>query len=786
MKLRSQILIFLLFFGTTPLLVAISINAPLMFNQLEMLYHKAYLQSLRDDFRDVEQHLATRHEMVRLLTKFPEPGIQLKHTPPPKGFQIDLVKERIRYTDWLNHILKDQQDITQVLFLDPMAAIQFCLERDPQTLNFSACQQTDTPVNTRLFQTSLNSPAGVVLVGAIRFNPAAGRVNPRHFMNLSLISPISTDANTSPLGAVVVHLDIGGLAKAYQDTYWVYNNGSYLKYGEAVNDNAQAFTDYPGLKELFSKGTFALWKQADQAQVIWVPLFATEKNGPLWVGRRVDPSPMETFSNRLENRTLLVMAILFVLVLLIAHWIAKRLSTFGRELLTGISQVLKGDGEVRFQWRGSQEVKQLSNELSQLSKSHSQHSQKLRHHAKELEESNRYKSEFLANVSHELRTPLNSILLLSKLLSQQDTLNAESRQQAQVIHNAGSDLKSLIDNILDLSQIEARKCNIHLKPVDLVPLLHELLELLQPQFAAKHLSLSLHIEPLAQTQITSDREKLRQIIKNFLSNAVKFTQQGGVEIRLLDHSAADRQHPIQISVHDSGIGIAKEKQQLIFEAFRQADGSTNRRFGGTGLGLSISRELAHLLGAEIHLESQANHGSIFSLHLPLEVDTDRIDEQHVIITHQENAASPAPHASHSIAPPLLEANFKQQRLLLVENDLNVLLSLTPLLESWNLHVTAAGDGQEALETLQDEPDFDLILLDMNMPKRDGFETLKSLRQQTRFQKLTVISLIKRDQNTDQIRCLAIGATDSLNKPLEHPALLKTLNQYLSPSLGESP
>jgi len=781
MKLRSQILIFLLFFGTVPLLVAISINAPLMFNQLEMLYHKAYLQSLRDDFRDVEQHLATRHEMVRLLTKFPEPSIQLKNSAS-NHLAVNLDQERQRYTNWLNQILKDQQDITQILFLDQNATSQFCLERNPQTLNFSLCQQIEHAVNSELFHTSLNSPVGVVLVGPIRFNPAAGRINSRHFMNLSLISPITADNNPAKkLGAVVVHLDIGGLAKAYQNTHWVYNNGSYLKYGEAVSDDAQAFKDYPGLKELFANGTFTLWKQASE-QVIWVPLFATEKNGALWVGRRVDPSPMESFSNRLENRTLLVMAVLFIVVLLIAHWIAKRLSGFSRDLLSGINQVLKGESEVHFRWRGPQEVKQLAAELTQLSKTHAQHSQKLRHHAQELEESNRYKSEFLANVSHELRTPLNSILLLSKLLTNQTKLDAESHQQAKVIHNAGSDLKSLIDNILDLSQIEARKCTVHLESVELAPLLQELLELLQPQFDAKNLTFSLKIDDTATSHLVSDREKLRQILKNFLSNAVKFTQQGCVEIQLQSNPDRDQaERPIQISIHDSGIGIPAEKQQLIFEAFRQADGSTSRRFGGTGLGLSISRELAHLLSAEITLESQPHQGSSFHLKLPLEVNTQLIDNEHVVITHQSAEQMTPSEPEMEPKPIEVTANFKQQRLLLVDDDLKDLLSLTPLLESWNLDVTAAGDGKEALETLHDEPDFALVLLDMQMPEMDAFTTLKTLRQQDRFQQLKVIALLDSDKISELETCLRAGANSSLNKPLDPKSLLDSISPYLLPS-----
>ncbi|TAN80273.1 MAG: GAF domain-containing protein, partial [Gallionella sp.] len=234
--------------------------------------------------------------------------------------------------------------------------------------------------------------------------------------------------------------------------------------------------------------------------------------------------------------------------------------------------------------------------------------------ARQLEQSGRYKSEFLANMSHELRTPLNSIILLSKMMAANEDarLDAEAVKRAEIILRSGEDLLRLINDVLDLSKVEAGRMVINASPIASNALLAEFLELFEP--AARERGLEFRQEDLLQGEFTSDPDKLAQILRNLLSNAFKFTRQGSVILRLerRDHP----RWPIRISVRDTGIGIPADKQQLIFEAFQQVDGSTSREFGGTGLGLTISRRFAQLLGGTIELSSTPGEGSEFALLLP--------------------------------------------------------------------------------------------------------------------------------------------------------------------------
>ena len=385
-----------------------------------------------------------------------------------------------------------------------------------------------------------------------------------------------------------------------------------------------------------------------------------------------------------------------------------------------------------------------------------------------MEESNRYKSEFLANVSHELRTPLNSILLLSKMLSEsQVSLTPEQLKQARVIHQAGSDLQSLIDNILDLSRVEAGHAALHIERIALRPLLEEVMELMQPQFQEKGLALELETAPDAPETLVSDREKLRQILKNFLSNSAKFTERGGVLVRLTGNSGRDAGAcPVRITVSDTGIGIPKSKHGVIFEAFKQADGSTSRRFGGTGLGLTISRELATLMGGRIELQSEEGKGASFSLLLPLQFDSERAAAQQVLIEETEEDEEP-------VTPVIPEASFQGKSILLVDNDVRNLLALTPTLEAWGLRVTAAGDREEALDTLREEPECALVLTDVMMPEGEGYDTIREIRRQG---DLPVIALTADAES--QVRSGEAGANEVIPKPVDVTRLKEVLERYL--------
>jgi signal transduction histidine kinase/CheY-like chemotaxis protein len=785
-KLRTQILLFFLLFALTPLITAVVLNLPLVLARMELFYHKAYLQNLRADFRDLDQHLASRDEMVRLLAKLPEPGTLLEEQVQQGEKTID--HARARYTQWINQILKDQLDIFQIVFFDLKGQERFWLERDQATQEWHPTLKRPTRPQSSFILSGVKGKPGQVLVSPISLDPEAGATDPRRFMTLRLISPIDDPTGNESMGAVMISIDVGGIARYYSNTLWAGSDGQFLEHAGAHASKGNAFSRYPGLKELFAKGKPVLW-EGDGQQIMWVPMFLTEHSGPLWVGRQVDPSPIAQFRNALTLRVLTIVFALSVAVWFAARWVAKRTDRLSHELLGGLQRVLQDEERVTFNWQRPQELKQLGERLSRLAAEHNENTRNLRAHAQKLEESNRYKSEFLANVSHELRTPLNSILLLSKLLADRNSgLPPEQIKQAQVIHEAGADLQTLIDNILDLSRIEAQRTTFHLEGIDLPGLLQDLVELVRPQFEVKGLPLKLEIDSAAPRRAWSDPDKVRQIIKNFLSNAVKFTDRGSVTLKL---SNAGKSPPclaaLRISVLDTGIGIHASQQGHIFEAFRQADGSTSRRYGGTGLGLSISQQLSQLLGGCIELESEEGKGSVFSLLLPLELKQVK-REQTSSATGDDATTLSIPRVADNHAPSSDSTSrdttaepeaveIRGHRVLLVDDDVRNLLSLTPVLESWGLDVTAAGDGHEAMEVLE-EDEFSIVLMDLMMPEMDGYDTIRCIRSRPQLRDLSIIALTARTGEKEREACLEAGADDFLSKPVDLQELKQTIARHL--------
>jgi len=773
MKLRTQISLLLFLFGLIPLLVAFVINIPMIFDRIEILYHKAHIQNLRARFSDLDQYIGRRQEMARLLAKIPEPGMLLSEEEQQDAPGLETA--RSGYVDWVNQVLADQLDIMRILFLDADGNSRFWLDRDLESRRLQANEEQLLDVNPELVEAGRALSPGGVLTGPIVIDPSASESSPNRYMQLSLVSPVvipivspeSGDVSERR-GEVVVYLDMGGLTTAYRGNYWVQSDGHYLGDVDHSVQAGKAFRDFPGLEQLFARGELDLWSYKGQ-QVMWVPLFDTEHSGPIWVGRSVDPSPLAMLLRAVNVRVAIVAAGLLIVVFVVARLIAMRAERLGHELTDGISRVLEHDEAIRFSWPRPEELHELGTHLTRLASTHSEHNRALHDYAEELEASNRYKSEFLANVSHELRTPLNSILLLSKMLAENSAgqLSGEASRQAQIIHAAGTDLKALIDNILDLSRVEARQMLLLSETVDLRKLLTDVIELLRPQFDVKQLRLDLQIDTDAPGTIVSDGEKLRQILINFLSNAVKFTDRGGVTVRLQRGDSS----PVCISVTDTGIGIPADKLDLVFEAFTQADGSTSRRFGGSGLGLTISRELARLMGGEISVASEPGKGTTFSLLLPLQMP--------VTPAAEGGSRSTGSRQDKPARESLPSADYHGARILLVDDDVRNLLALTPLLEQWGLEVMAAGDGEEALETLATAGPFDVLLLDIMMPGMDGYEVIRQLRKQPGSAALPVIALTAKASEEDRQQCLAAGASDCVVKPLDPRVLKLALDEILS-------
>ncbi|NEX15810.1 MAG: hybrid sensor histidine kinase/response regulator [Halochromatium sp.] len=822
MKLRYYILLLLLAFGLVPLIVAVLINLPLVLDRTAMFYQKAYLQNLRADFRDLDQHLASRHEMIRLLAKLPEPGIILGEAGDEEA--IDLA--RARYTGWINQMLSDQADLIEILFVDGDGNERFWLERNAATREWRPTEIPPDPPSRGFTNAGLKLKSGEVVVSRIRVNSFAASEDPRQLMTLQLASPVGQHVadETKPLGLLMVTIDVGGLANFYRETLWVTDDGRYLRPGEPFSEEALAFTDFPGLEAIFEEEKLALWKGDFGPPLLWVPMFLTEEAKPLWVGRPVDPSPIANFRNALVGRVLSIVLVLILVVLIMARWLASRAERFGQQLTSGVRGILREEQLPAFPWRGPTEVRELGDQLNALAHSHAEHLSAERQHMRQLEQSNRYKSEFLANVSHELRTPLNSILLLSKLLAAQESgLDNDQRRQARVINEAGRDLLTMIDNVLDISRIEAGAVTVHLEWIPIRPMIDELVVLLGPIFSEKGLKLRVELSGAAPTQLYSDQAKIRQILKNFLSNAAKFTQQGQVTIAI---KAGDGNFPLEISVTDTGIGIPDGKEEIIFEAFRQADGSTRRRYGGTGLGLSISKELAQLLGGQISVTSTLGMGSCFRLHLPLACDPSHVPAAEVIETQQalpahsetteiNTSASDSdakraadagstrppqeaepmpstlalPHAGrpdHRFSeqdPETADTDYANQWVLLVEREVQSLVAVTAELEALGLQVQTAADEEEAFETLSEEHDCSMLLLASCLEASDTCATIKRLRQTERLSNLPILVLGNLD-TAEQARCLEAGACCFLQKPIEPAALANLIHASLRPSAVE--
>jgi signal transduction histidine kinase/HAMP domain-containing protein len=396
--------------------------------------------------------------------------------------------------------------------------------------------------------------------------------------------------------------------------------------------------------------------------------------------------------------------------------------------------------------------------------------QEIEERAKQLDQASRYKSQFLANMSHELRTPLNSLLVLARLLAQNPLGNLTGKQveYATVIHSSGSDLLRLINDILDLTKVEAGKMDINPERFALAGLIEDLRGVFGPLTEEKRLGLTITTGPGVPADLVTDKQRLRQILYNLLSNAVKFTERGRVEL-LIETAAAqfpDTGSRIVFSVTDTGIGISPDNLSSIFSAFQQADGTTSRRYGGTGLGLAICREVAARLGGEVTVHSEFGAGSTFGLHLPLT----QHGGSHPRAFAAEGSIRPVPAAMPHEA-------LRGHKVLVVDDDPRNAFVLTDILEMHGMTVVQATDGRKAIAELA-PGDIDLVLMDVMMPRMDGYETTRAIRRMPQYARLPVITVTARAMQGDREKSIDAGATDYITKPIDIEELLNCMERWL--------
>jgi signal transduction histidine kinase/CheY-like chemotaxis protein len=422
--------------------------------------------------------------------------------------------------------------------------------------------------------------------------------------------------------------------------------------------------------------------------------------------------------------------------------------------------------------------------------------------AAQLAISSRYKSEFIANMSHELRTPLNSLLILAEQLEDNPDHNLTDTQvqYANVINASGKELMSLLNSVLDLAKAESGTVSADLADLSLEELRRGLLHEFEPVAQSRHLAYSIDRAPGSPSSIVSDPQRLRQILKNLLVNAFKFTERGAVriEIGMADRgwseesiSLVEAPSVLAISVSDTGIGINDEQQQRIFEAFAQGDGTTARLYGGTGLGLSISRELARLLGGEIAVASTPGQGSTFTVYLPLDLTAPAAlsapgDDLPRARTPEETVAAAMSQAElgdverHRRWSGDTALAVEGMRILVVDDDFRNIFALSALLERNHADVAIAESGSEALATLERGPAFDVVLMDIMMPVLDGYDTIRAIRHIDRFTTLPIIAVSGKVMDGERQRCLDAGADDFVSKPINVTDLLAALTPWLAP------
>jgi len=464
------------------------------------------------------------------------------------------------------------------------------------------------------------------------------------------------------------------------------------------------------------------------------------------------------------NRLLLYFAMLAGLALFISMIVSEHLQRWISGPITKLAKAAKTVTEketysVRVQGRSKDEVGQLVSAFNEML-------QEVESREQALIQTSRAKSDFLANMSHELRTPLNGIIGMTSLL-EETSLGGEQSNLVSYIKTSGDHLMTVINDILDFSKIEAGMMVLERAPFDLHQTVEDIKVISGSLAEEKGLDLTIDFDEKVPVQVKGDVVRVRQILLNLVSNAIKFTAEGGVVVKVTRSGSGNNLERVRFAVTDTGIGIPPDKQAAVFEQFTQADSSTTRSFGGTGLGLAICKQLVELMGGTFGLNSAEGEGSVFWFELNLEADADNItptpDEvsgEDVFLT--EGACAEGCHI-----------------LLAEDNPINQVFA-RKLLTILGAEVQVANNGLEALEMVQNE-EFDLVLMDCQMPIMDGYQATDQIRQLGgHFGDLPIIALTAFALAEDKEKCLAAGMNDYLTKPVDRQAIVSAIKRWAKP------
>ncbi|MFT4918346.1 MAG: signal transduction histidine kinase [Zhongshania aliphaticivorans] len=464
-------------------------------------------------------------------------------------------------------------------------------------------------------------------------------------------------------------------------------------------------------------------------------------------------------------------AFISILVCICFAWfISRRFSQPLAEIISLTKNITAGNFYKQIRNIKPGELGELQSHVNNMARSIEKQQQELKDNLQNLlqakeeaDKANLAKSQFLATMTHELRTPLNGALGMMQLLSNTQ-LNAEQNHYLLIARESSELLLNIVNNILDFSEIEKGELQLQEKYFDINAIFDNLLTPLSYEAKKKGLEFTAHIDPqLKDINVLGDDVRIRQILLNLVANAVKFTPQGSVTIALNALQLTGKQAILELKVTDTGIGISEKDQQIIFDSFRQADGSHRRKYGGSGLGLAIVRRLCDLMNADISLTSTENKGSAFTIRwsCPYQISSDL--EHHTL---QE------------------ETLLAGKTVLIVEdNPINQLL-VSKILRRWGMTTVTTDNGAEALIAIEKQR-FDIILMDLQMPVMDGFEATQAIRRHAQYRHTPIIALTANNFKDDSDYCFRVGMNDFLSKPVSLTNLKEKIRFWLSKSLGIS-
>jgi signal transduction histidine kinase/DNA-binding NarL/FixJ family response regulator len=448
-----------------------------------------------------------------------------------------------------------------------------------------------------------------------------------------------------------------------------------------------------------------------------------------------------------------------------------------RQLVRAVEQVAHGDFTSDLPLRDKDEIGQLAQAVDMMRQAIEAEEASLRQARLAAEASNRAKSTFLATMSHEIRTPMNGVLGMAQMLLMPNISEDDRQDYARTILNSGQTLLILLNDILDLSKVEAGKLELDVAAFEPRQILHETKSLFLEAAHKKGLALEIAWSGPTSGRYRGDPHRLRQMLSNLVGNAIKFTQQGSVHIDAHEVESDGEECLLEFSVSDTGIGIPEDKQHLLFQPFSQTDSSTTRQYGGTGLGLSIVRSLAKLMGGEVGVDSNFNEGSRFWFRVRQGVIRKGEDSRDTV--RPGNRAEQAECKSTRLTG----------RVLVVEDNPTNRKVIEAILEKFGLAATMAEDGQRGIEILQRDAPFDLVLMDIQMPVLDGYAATSWIRQweaEGNRPHLPIIALTADAFEEDKKHCLAVGMDDFLAKPILVDAVRSVLRRWLKPEVETSP